>query len=160
MLEIFLQPCLEGECFYDLPEASGVSGTMRVWGATTAISDITTAAGWTILDCDPNSMAQDIRLVCTGATSDCSHLFQGATGATNTLVRLPQNVSVFFLSSTSNKPNFCQCGMSAFARVSRNWIHSDQSVPANVASQLARRDDTSLVQGLSVDTNFADVDPA
>ncbi|KAJ7438099.1 hypothetical protein B0H11DRAFT_2105656 [Mycena galericulata] len=137
------KPCLEGECFYDLPEATGVSGTMRVWGATTAISDITTAAGWTILDCDPDAMAQDIRLVCTGAASDCGHLFQGATGATNTLVRLPQN-----------------CGKSPFARVSRNWIHQDQSVPANIARQLARRDDTSLVQGLAVDTNFADADPA
>ncbi|KAJ7143851.1 hypothetical protein C8R44DRAFT_759017 [Mycena epipterygia] len=135
------KPCLEGECFYDLPESSGVSGTMRVWGPATAISDITTAAGWTILDCDPTALSQNIRLVCTGDASNCDHLFQG-TGAANTLVRLPKN-----------------CGASAFARVSRNWIHADQSLPLDVAAQLARRDDTSLVQGLAVDTNFADVDP-
>ncbi|KAJ7763198.1 hypothetical protein DFH07DRAFT_956572 [Mycena maculata] len=134
------KPCLDGECFWDLPD-TGVSGTLRVWGASTAISDITTAARWTILDCDPNAMAQDIRLVCTGAASSCNHLFQGASGATNTLVRLPAD-----------------CGKSPFAHMSRNWIHENQTVPANVASQLARRD-TLLVQGLSVDNDFDAVDP-
>ncbi|KAJ6546622.1 hypothetical protein B0H10DRAFT_2447526 [Mycena sp. CBHHK59/15] len=136
------KPCLDGECFYDLPASSGVSGTMRVWGASTAISDITTAAGWTILNCDPNALKQDIRLVCTGAASDCDHLFQG-NGAVNTLVRLPQN-----------------CGASAFARVSRNWIHQDQSVPADIAKKLTRRQDPALVQGLAVDTQFDAADPA
>ncbi|KAJ7673894.1 hypothetical protein DFH06DRAFT_1279635 [Mycena polygramma] len=136
------KPCLDGECFYDLPESSGVSGTMRVWGAPTAISDITTAAGWTILNCDPTALNQDIRLVCTGADSDCNHLFQG-TGAVDTLVRLPQN-----------------CGANAFARVSRNWVHADQSLPANLKRQFARRQDPPLVQGLAVDTDFAAADPA
>ncbi|KAJ7171269.1 hypothetical protein C8R46DRAFT_866932, partial [Mycena filopes] len=137
------KPCLDGECFYDLPESTGTSGTMRVWGDSTAISDITTAAGWTVLDCSPTALAQNIRLVCTGADSDCNHLFSGA-GAVHTLVRLPQN-----------------CGASAFARVSRNWVHADQSLPAAVASQLRRRQDgdAPLVQGLAVDTNFADADP-
>jgi prolyl-tRNA editing enzyme YbaK/EbsC (Cys-tRNA(Pro) deacylase) len=65
---------------------------MRVWGAPAAISDVTTAAGWTILGCDPTALKQDIRLVCTGDAANCDHLFQGA-GAVNTLVRLPQNVS-------------------------------------------------------------------
>lgn len=87
----FPQPCLSGECFYDLPQSTGTSGTMRVWGASEAISDITTAAGWTILDCDANALSQNIRLVCTGADEDCNHLFSGA-GAVHTLVRLPQNV--------------------------------------------------------------------
>ncbi|KAJ7674019.1 hypothetical protein DFH06DRAFT_963088, partial [Mycena polygramma] len=136
------KPCINGECFYDLPASSGVSGTMRVWGAPTAISDITSAAGWTILNCDPNALDQDIRLVCTGAESECNHLFQGASGATNTLVRLPQN-----------------CGANAFARVSRNWIHADQSLPANLKRKFARRSDPPLVQGLAVDTNFAAADP-
>ncbi|KAJ7042175.1 hypothetical protein C8F04DRAFT_96447 [Mycena alexandri] len=136
------KPCLNGECFYDLPESTGTSGTMRVWGASEAISDITTAAGWTILDCDANALSQNIRLVCTGADEDCDHLFQGA-GAVHTLVRLPQN-----------------CGASAFARVSRNWVHADQSIPASVASQLRRkRQDPPLVQGLAVDTDFAAADP-
>ncbi|KAJ7770742.1 hypothetical protein B0H16DRAFT_1306404 [Mycena metata] len=136
------KPCLSGECFYDLPQSTGTSGTMRVWGASEAISDITTAAGWTILDCDANALSQNIRLVCTGADDDCNHLFSGA-GAVHTLVRLPQN-----------------CGASAFARVSRSWVHADQSIPASVASQLRRkRQAAPVVQGLAVDTNFADADP-
>ncbi|KAF7368685.1 hypothetical protein MVEN_00193000 [Mycena venus] len=135
-------PCLEGQCFYDLPESSGVSGTMRVWGANTAISDVTTAAGWTILDCDPTALNQNIRLVCTGDADNCDHLFQGA-GAVNTLVRLPQN-----------------CGANAFARVARSWVHEDQSLPDSVARRFARRQDAPLVQGLALDTDFAAADPA
>ncbi|KAJ7347727.1 hypothetical protein DFH08DRAFT_649277, partial [Mycena albidolilacea] len=140
------KPCLDGECFYDLPAASGVSGTMRVWGAPTAISDVTTAAGWTILGCDPTALKQDIRLVCTGDAANCDHLFQGA-GAVNTLVRLPQN-----------------CGANAFARVARSWVHEDQSIPANLKRRLARRQDETgaapVVQALALDTDFAAADPA
>ncbi|KAJ7775463.1 hypothetical protein B0H16DRAFT_1255627, partial [Mycena metata] len=134
------KPCTTGECFYDLSESTGVSGTLRVWGASEAISDITPAAGWTILDCDPTALSQNIRLICTGADSDCSHLFQG--GAVHTLVRLPEN-----------------CGGSAFARVSNSWVHANQTLPPVVAKQLRRRLDPPLVQGLAVDTSFADVDP-
>ncbi|KAJ7134152.1 hypothetical protein C8R46DRAFT_1362308 [Mycena filopes] len=132
--------CTNGECFYDLPASSGVSGTVRVWGATEAISDITAAAGWTVLDCHPTALAQNIRLVCTGADADCNHLFQG--GALHTLVRLPED-----------------CGGSAFARVSRHWVHADQTLPAVVAKAVSRRAIQPLVQGLAVDTSFADVDP-
>ena len=60
-------------------------------GSTKAISDITPAAGWTILECDPNSMAMDIRAVCTGDADSCNHMYQG--GAVGTLVRLPPGVS-------------------------------------------------------------------
>ncbi|KAJ6551973.1 hypothetical protein B0H19DRAFT_1159539 [Mycena capillaripes] len=137
------KPCHDGECFYDLPASSGVSGTMRVWGAANAISDITTAAGWTILDCDPTALQQDIRLVCTDPSKNCGHLFEGATGAPNTLVRLPEN-----------------CGANAFARVSRNWVHADQSLPANLKRKLSRRQDPPVVQGLAIDTSFADAVPA
>ncbi|KAJ7266371.1 hypothetical protein B0H12DRAFT_158847 [Mycena haematopus] len=135
-------PCLQGECFYDLPESSNVSGTMRVWSSeTTAISDITTAAGWTILDCDSTAISQDIRLVCTGDADSCGHIFQGS-GPIDTVVRLPQN-----------------CGANAFARVAASWIHEDQSLPDDVASQLSRRQDAPLVQGLTLDTDFAAADP-
>jgi hypothetical protein len=47
-----------------------------------------------ILDCDPNSMAQDIRMVCNStdtAISGCAHMMNG--GAEGKLVRLPDNVS-------------------------------------------------------------------
>jgi hypothetical protein len=53
------------------------------------ISDITTAGGWTILDCDPNTRIQDVRAVCH--SEKCQHLYNGH-GAVNTIVRLPENV--------------------------------------------------------------------
>ncbi|KAF7296604.1 hypothetical protein HMN09_01068000 [Mycena chlorophos] len=142
-------PCLEGECYWDLPESSNTTGTMRVAGASSAISDITNAAGWTILDCDAKSFAQDIRLVCTGNDDDCAHLFSGH-GAVHTLVRLPED-----------------CGASPFARVARSWVHSNQSLPANVAKEIARkmrrRSGTGVapkVQGLAIDTQFDAAEPA
>ncbi|KAF8206074.1 hypothetical protein K438DRAFT_1963852 [Mycena galopus ATCC 62051] len=135
-------PCINGECFYDLPAASGVSGTMRVWGASTAISDVTTAAGWTILDCDSTALNQDIRLVCTGDADSCSHIYQGAGGAVDTIVRLPED-----------------CGANAFARVAASYVHEDQSLPDALARRLARRIDAPVVQGLTLDTDFAAADP-
>jgi hypothetical protein len=60
-------------------------------GASNAVSDITAAAGWTILNCDAEALAQDIRLACQ--TADCEHLFEGH-GAIDTLIRLPQTVCV------------------------------------------------------------------
>jgi hypothetical protein len=50
-----------------------------------------------ILDCDPNAMAQDIRMVCnsTDTTNNgCAHMLNG--GAEGKLVRLPPNVSNMF----------------------------------------------------------------
>ena len=104
-------PCFDGKCAYDVAQ-SGPHGlttgsllivrhiqrisckllTAAVFqaGSTKAISDITPAAGWTILDCDAGKTAQTIRAVCTGASSDCSHLYQG--GAAGTIVRLPESV--------------------------------------------------------------------
>lgn len=63
-------------------------------GSPTAISDLTSAAGWQILDCDANSTAQDIRAVCADHNASCDHLFQG--GAVGTIVRLPENVRFAF----------------------------------------------------------------
>ncbi|KAF7794340.1 hypothetical protein EIP86_005474 [Pleurotus ostreatoroseus] len=74
-------------------------------GPSSAISDITPAAGWTILDCDPNSMAQDIRVVCTGDAASCNHIYQG--GAVGTLVRLPENVSMESLEAFVMKADRC-----------------------------------------------------
>lgn len=62
-------------------------------GSSSAISDITPAAGWTILDCDPNAVSQEIRLVCTGDEETCNHIYQG--GCKSTLVRLPESVRLF-----------------------------------------------------------------
>ena len=60
------------------------------WGS--AISDITTAAGWEILGCDQNAMEQDIRLVCTSSAAACDHLYSSG-GAEGKIVRLPESVS-------------------------------------------------------------------
>ena len=61
-------------------------------GSHTAISDVTPVGGWTILDCNTTAADQEIRLVCHDP-SMCDHLY--LNGAENTLVRLPEDVSVF-----------------------------------------------------------------
>ncbi|KAJ7266370.1 hypothetical protein B0H12DRAFT_1099380 [Mycena haematopus] len=138
-------PCITGECSYDLPATNGstASGTVTIWGSQDAITDITTAANWEILDCDANALNQSIRLVCTSdaADSNCSHLSQN-TGAVNKIVRLPEN-----------------CGSSAFARVAKAWVSEDQSIPSSIAARLVRRDGTQpQVQALALDTDFGSVD--
>ncbi|KAJ7197817.1 hypothetical protein GGX14DRAFT_700233 [Mycena pura] len=139
-------PCITGQCSYDLPTTNNgsASGTVTIWGSNDAISDITPAADWEILGCDPNALSQDIRLVCKSdsPTAKCSHLYQSA-GPVNKIVRLPEN-----------------CGSSAFARVSKAWVPADQSVPASIAARLVRRDGTPppQVKALSLDTNFGAVD--
>jgi hypothetical protein len=133
-------PCLDGVCSYDLPSSAPSSGTIKIWGDKSAISDITTAAGWEILDCSPDKTQQDIRLVCTGADSTaagCSHLFDG--GANGKVVRLPES-----------------CGKNAFGRVAKSWVPADQSIPAAVASKIQRRDGQQpQVKALTLDTDFA-----
>lgn len=70
-------------------------------GSSSAISDITPAAGWTILDCDPNAISQEIRLVCTGDEETCNHIYQG--GCQSTLVRLPENARFFLAHFAQSK---------------------------------------------------------
>lgn len=131
------QPCHAGVCSYDLPATGGkASGTLKIWGSKNAISDITPAAGWEILGCSSNVLAQEIRLVCNNKDGDCSHLYQ--IGAEGKIVRLPEN-----------------CGKSAFARVARAWVHNDQSISADIASRIATTDGSKpQVKALYIDTNF------
>ncbi|KAJ6540580.1 hypothetical protein B0H19DRAFT_1212999 [Mycena capillaripes] len=134
-------PCITGQCSYDLTNNGTASGTMTIWGSNDAISDITTAAGWEILGCDPSSLSQDIRLVCVNDDPNCKHLYQN-TGAVHKVVRLPEN-----------------CGSNAFARVANAWVPADQSIPASIAARLVRRDGTTpQVKALTIDTNFDAVD--
>jgi len=50
---------------------------------------------------------------------------------------------------------FCQCGKSAFARISKAWTPTNQSIPHNVARRLVTRDgETPVVRALSIDMNF------
>lgn len=110
-------------------------------GSQTGVSDLTTAAGWTILDCDANTADQDIRLVCHDPDMGCDHLNQN--GAEGTLVRLPTS-----------------CGSVPFAVVTRQWVHKDQSIPASKRSLVVRRDGSQpTVKGIRLATNFAAVDP-
>ncbi|KAF7325638.1 hypothetical protein MKEN_00413600 [Mycena kentingensis (nom. inval.)] len=136
-------PCTSGSCSYDLPQNgnSASSGTLKIWGGENAITDITAAADWEILECDPNAAAQDIRLVCKNDPDDpnslCSHLYQNI-GAENKIVRLPEN-----------------CGKSAFARVSKAWVPEDQSIPTDIAKRLVRRAGVPpIVKALRLDTNW------
>ncbi|KAI0340900.1 hypothetical protein BDW22DRAFT_1333399 [Trametopsis cervina] len=133
-------PCLSGQCSYDVKNGPA-TGSVLISGSSAAISDITTAAGWTILNCNATAADQDIRAVCTGDSADCDHLYQG--GAVGTLVRLPQN-----------------CGAMPFARVAREWTHENQTIPKNVKRMMRKRATDSSVRGIRLDTNFAAVDPA
>ena len=105
-------PCVHGVCTYDkiLPDGAKVA-TLKIvrsplppplyqevdtldhqWGTPNAISDVTPAAGWHILDCNPDEMKQDIRLVCLDDKADCNHIID--SGAQDIIVRLPQSVRV------------------------------------------------------------------
>ncbi|KAF7351711.1 hypothetical protein MSAN_01604200 [Mycena sanguinolenta] len=137
-------PCVNGQCSYDLPStANGPSGTMKIWGSENAITDLTQAAHWQILDCDPNALSQNIRLVCTNddPTSLCGHVYQNG-GAIDKIARLPEN-----------------CGANAFARISNSWVSANQSIPNSIQSRLVRRDGAQpTVQALAIDTDFGAAD--
>ncbi|OSD05577.1 hypothetical protein PYCCODRAFT_1464936 [Trametes coccinea BRFM310] len=130
------KPCF-GECNWDITSGTG-SGTVRIAGPQAAVSDITPAAGWMIMDCDPNTADQDIRLVCQDPSKGCDHIYQN--NAAGTLVRLPKD-----------------CGSTPFALVTREWVHQDQSIPASKRSQIVRRDGSQpVVKGMSLATSFDD----
>ncbi|KAJ7174894.1 hypothetical protein C8R46DRAFT_1347894 [Mycena filopes] len=139
-------PCVSGQCSYDLPQTNGgASGTMQIWGSDDAITDITPAAHWQILGCDPNALSQNVRMVCMTDEDDpdslCGHVYQN-TGAVNKIVRLPEN-----------------CGANAFARISNAWTPTDQSIPSSVSARLVRRSGaTPTVKALSIDTDWEAVD--
>ncbi|KAJ7438098.1 hypothetical protein B0H11DRAFT_2254861 [Mycena galericulata] len=134
--------CVTGECSYDIPTTNGsASGTMTIWGSQDGITDITTAADWQILSCDPTALSQDIRLVCMSDAADakCSNLYQN-TGAVNKIVRLPENPALLHELPTQS-------------------VSTDQSIPASISTRLVRRFGTQpQVQTLSLDTNFSAVD--
>ncbi|KAK0217131.1 hypothetical protein IW262DRAFT_1395873 [Armillaria fumosa] len=135
------KPCFYGECEYSLPSHVPASGSLKIWGSADALSDITPAAGWEILDCSPDGLEQEIRLVCSHNNTDsanCDHLYQN-DGPVGKIVRLPEN-----------------CGQSAFARVASAWDPEDQSLPSDVAARVVRRDGTTPpVKALALDVNFA-----
>jgi hypothetical protein len=67
-------------------------------GARNAISDLTPAGGYILLDCHPTSSLQTIRAICvmnSTAGTTCSHITQN--GAADTVVRLPDNVRLAYM---------------------------------------------------------------
>ncbi|KAF7292065.1 hypothetical protein MIND_01232600 [Mycena indigotica] len=123
-----------GSCAYDLPN----SGVLSIVGGDKAVSDITSAGGWSVLSCDANALSQHIRLVCNSAA--CEHLFEGH-GAVNTVVRLPES-----------------CGANPFARVASVKVDSNQSIPGGAKSKRAAGKYANTVFLIRVDTDFAKVD--
>lgn len=117
---------------------------MKIWGSPKALSDVTEAAGWMILDCDKNKMDQDIRLVCKSANSaeaGCDHLSQNMPPE-GKIVRLPDS-----------------CGKMPFALVAKYWVPENQTIPKDAMKKIVRRDGaTPKVQAMSISTNFTSGD--
>ncbi|KAJ8699052.1 hypothetical protein PTI98_002210 [Pleurotus ostreatus] len=140
------RPCFDGECAYDLPShGDSALGAFKIKGSPKAITDITPAAGWIILDCDPHALSQEIRLVCQSddkaSDESCSHVFDH-WGAVDKIVRLPDG-----------------CGAGPFARISQAWVAHDQTLPGHVEGRVVRRDGIPpVIHSFKVDTNFDEVD--
>ncbi|PVF93429.1 hypothetical protein CPB86DRAFT_109040 [Serendipita vermifera] len=128
-------PCTSGTCTYQSGDGSNTAYSVLAINTEkpSSLSDITAAAGWDIIECDPYSIGpQDIRLVCTDRPKGCDQLFED--GEENTIVRLPDN-----------------CAGGPFARVVKSWIPEDQSLPA----RLLKRQLDSPVRALTLDFDFA-----
>lgn len=89
------KPCFQGVCTYDVSgSATRAAATLRIWGHANALSDITTAAGYEIVQCEPHLTTQVVELVCMHEDPSqvgCDHLDVG--GAIGKVVRLPEDVS-------------------------------------------------------------------
>ncbi|KAF4602789.1 hypothetical protein EYR40_006006 [Pleurotus pulmonarius] len=119
--------------------------SMVNFGSPKSISDITAAAGWVVLDCDKNSLEQEIRLVCRGDDeAACNHLLEHGEPV-NKLIRLPED-----------------CGAGPFARIASFGVAEDQSLPTHVEGKLRKRGNgASLkVHTLKMDVDFAAIDPS
>lgn len=118
------KPCFSGECAYELPKTSdnAPSGLVKIVrvviprpssflnerqaGSTRAITDITEAAGWVIMDCDPDAIEQDIRIVCktsNGTEAGCDHLELGGA-VVGKIVRLPDSVGLILCLASLHFP--------------------------------------------------------
>ncbi|KAJ8521698.1 hypothetical protein ONZ45_g1636 [Pleurotus djamor] len=131
------RPCFDGECAWDMPDHTGHSGSLKIWGPRTAISDLTPSSGWVVLDCDPHQFDQVIRLTCVSDGAEghgCAHLFEN--GAEHTIVRLPES-----------------CSPAPFARVNKVWVAEDQVIPSEHSHKISRRDGVQP-QILAVDIDY------
>ncbi|KAI0762278.1 hypothetical protein C8Q74DRAFT_1371360 [Fomes fomentarius] len=135
------QPCHSGTCHWDTSNEHGV-GLLTINGSISSISDLTPAAGWTVLDCDSDSREQVLRVVCHDPSKGCDHLY--LNGAEHTFVRLPK-----------------ECGSNLFAFVTHSWHHEDQSIHAKKRGALLPRYDRSppAVKGIRLSSNYSQLDP-
>ncbi|CAK5278060.1 unnamed protein product [Mycena citricolor] len=126
-----------GTCTCDLPDGGA---SIYLSGASNAVSDLTTAGGWTTLSCKSTTNTQTIRTVCQSEA--CEHIFEGQ-GAVDTVVRLPET-----------------CGTAPFARIVNATVDPDQSIPAgaNVSSSQAGST-IGTVYLIGIDVDFAAVNP-
>ncbi|KAJ8462087.1 hypothetical protein ONZ45_g18060 [Pleurotus djamor] len=133
------KPCFNGECAYDIHPSTGNTGLIKLSGA--GITDITPAAGWIILDCDPHSMEQEIRLVCSSTNHEeagCNHVFDNG-GADHKVVRLPES-----------------CTDAPFLRIASARVAEDQTIPGHAANKITKRDGVNpTVHILRVDSDWA-----
>ncbi|KAG8835103.1 hypothetical protein FRC17_005224 [Serendipita sp. 399] len=130
-------PCTSGTCTYS--SGNGIDTAYSILSINTekptSLSDITSAAGWDIIECDPYSVGpQDVRLVCTDRSKGCDQLFEG--GEENTIVLLPET-----------------CAGGPFARVVKSWVPENQSLPA----RLAKRQIDQPVRALTLDFDFSQI---
>ncbi|KAJ8496098.1 hypothetical protein ONZ45_g12593 [Pleurotus djamor] len=135
------KPCFNGECAYDMDPSTGNSGVLRMSGA--GITDITPAAGWIILDCDPHALEQEIRLVCSSTNHEeagCHHVFEN--GAEHKVVRLPES-----------------CTEAPFLRIASATIAEDQHISTHAEQRITKRDGNNpVVHTIRVDSNWAAAD--
>ncbi|KAL0961505.1 hypothetical protein HGRIS_006446 [Hohenbuehelia grisea] len=128
------KPCFNGEC-----TAETALYSMTVHGPKEVISDISEAADWLVIGCDPKEPKQDIRIVCKKdeTSSGCSDLLQG--DPVNRLVRVPPD-----------------CTDEGFVRVSKFGIASNQDIPPGVAEQLGPKA-SPKVHALSFDVDYSKI---
>ncbi|KAF9490018.1 hypothetical protein BDN71DRAFT_1400664, partial [Pleurotus eryngii] len=140
------KPCFNGECAYDLPEHSNSGlGALRIAGSPKSITDVTSAAGWVVLDCDPHLLEQEIRLVCQSDDdvddTACNHVFDH-WGPEDKIVRLPES-----------------CGAGPFARIAAASLAANQDLPAHAEGKVVRRSGIPpVIHSFKIDTNFDLVD--
>ena len=100
--------------------------------------------------------------MCHDPTLGCDHLYEN--GAEQTLVRLPDAVSLSFLELFREGGAhylYVQCGPTPFALVVREWHHEDQDIPASHLKRVMRRDGTlPPVRGIRLSTDFRSGDPS
>ncbi|KAL4263440.1 hypothetical protein AB1N83_008684 [Pleurotus pulmonarius] len=134
------KPCFNGECAYELPKHSNSGlGALKIAGFPKSITDITPVTGWIVLDCDPHSLEQEIRLVCQpDDDTACNHVFDH-WGPEDKIVQLPES-----------------CGSGPFARIAAASLASNQDLPAHAVGKVVRRSGIQpVIHSFKIDTNFA-----